>query len=199
MKRVFALIIGTLFLAAFASATSITPVECTVGGNTGGYSPAAGANSGSASFSCGGFTAPAGDYIDSVTVEVFNSFTGGAAGSNSFTFTWSNGISAFANTDTASGGIASTLYSGTPTSPISQFSSETNLVDHISGTSTLAFAGFTESVSIAGGTLASNGHLFADAFVTYDYLPSTTTPEPGTLAMIGSGLLGFGMLLRKRR
>jgi len=199
MKRVLVLIIGTLFLAAFAGATSITPVECTVNGNNGGYSPAAGANTGAAAFSCGGFTAPAGDYIDSVTVEVFNSFTGGAAGGNSFTFTWSNGISAFANTDTASGGIASTLYTGTPTNPISQFSSETNLLDSISGTSTTAFAGFTENVAIAGGTLDTNGHLFADAFVTYDYLASTTTPEPGTLAMIGSGLLGFGILLRKRR
>jgi len=199
MKRVLVLIIGTLFLAGFASAISVTPVECTVGGNNGGYSPASGQNSGSAAFSCGGFTAPAGTYIDSVTVEVFNSYTGGAAGGNSFTFTWSDGVSAFSNVDTASGGIASTLYTGAPTNPISQFSSEANLVDPISGTSTTAFSAFTENVSIAGGTLATNGHLFADAYVTYDYLPSSTTPEPGTLAMIGSGLLGFGMLLRKRR
>jgi len=199
MKRVLVLIIGILFLAGLASAISVGPTECTVAGNTGGWSGAQGANSGSASFSCGGFTAPTGTYIDLVTLTVTNSYTGGASGGNSFTFTWSNGVSAFSNTDTASGGIGSTLYTGNPTSPSSQFSSQTNLVDPISGTSTGSFAGFTESLSVAGGTLSGNGHLFGDVTVTYDYLPSSTTPEPGTLAMIGSGLLGFGMLLRKRR
>ncbi len=47
----------------------------------------------------------------------------------------------------------------------------------------------------SGGTNVTNGS--ATAVVTYDFSPTSKTPEPTTMLLFGSGLVGLG-LLRKR-
>lgn len=41
---------------------------------------------------------------------------------------------------------------------------------------------------------ASNGYVTA----TYDYVPSSVTPEPSSIALLGTGLLGIAGVIRKR-
>lgn len=52
-------------------------------------------------------------------------------------------------------------------------------------------------VSINNGTLISNGPV-TDSFI-FDYTPaSAVTPEPSSLFLLGTGLLGFAGVIKRR-
>ncbi len=66
-----------------------------------------------------------------------------------------------------------------------------------SGLQTFAGTSFTVAVSSAvtsGSVQTSTG----DVIVEYDYSVNSATPEPATLGLVGSALLGLGLLARKR-
>jgi PEP-CTERM motif len=77
----------------------------------------------------------------------------------------------------------------------------TFLSDYI-GSGTFSLSGSTLSGNtVTGGgsvsaTIISTGYLEAE--VDYTYTTPSSTPEPGTMALLGAALLGFGFVGRKR-
>jgi len=61
------------------------------------------------------------------------------------------------------------------------------------GTLTIFSCGNTGTPSLASSYPMTEGTLFLT-----DQIPTTTTPEPGTLSLFGSGLLGIGFWVRRR-
>jgi hypothetical protein len=66
----------------------------------------------------------------------------------------------------------------------------------LSGTSPVFYTGSVSTGYLAavGGTTDAGGY----ATVTYDYNPPSGTPEPGTLTLFGTGLLGLAGLVRRK-
>jgi hypothetical protein len=61
------------------------------------------------------------------------------------------------------------------------------------GTLTIFSCGNTGTPSLASSYPITEGTLFLT-----DQIPTTATPEPGTLGLFGSGLLGIGFWVRRR-
>ena len=196
MKKILGMLGAALILTVAASASPIT-TECTTGGNVGGASGANGSNTLSATFTCVGFTAPGGGMVTLAQLTMITSYTG-PNNPASFTYTWS-GAPNFPNEviNASSVGVDNqpTIFSGAPVNA----TSSTTVINATSGLggATFNLGGFNESVTVSGGTLSQNGSLFTRLYVTYDY--TTEVPEPATLSIMGTGLIGLGILLRKRR
>jgi len=59
---------------------------------------------------------------------------------------------------------------------------------------------YSSTFNYSGATPVSFFDVFLnfDGMYTISFSPSTATPEPGTLGMLGAGLLGVGFLLRRK-
>src|ERR1700730_3243609 len=60
------------------------------------------------------------------------------------------------------------------------------------------FVGFVSDTPITSVTFADNGSAF-DVINFSESAPATSVPEPGTLALMATGLLGMALLGRRRR
>jgi hypothetical protein len=70
------------------------------------------------------------------------------------------------------------------------------------GTITLAFGTLTQTVlsNTGGNTNASQStHAQFKDSITYDYTPAAPTPEPATMGLLGSALIGLGVFGKKVR
>jgi hypothetical protein len=63
------------------------------------------------------------------------------------------------------------------------------------------FVDFSAQGSILGGLENNDGGIASEWFATsdFDFIKARAVPEPGTLALMAAGLLGFGASLRRRR
>jgi hypothetical protein len=70
--------------------------------------------------------------------------------------------------------------------------------------STIAFAptftvGFREVVQITGGDTGSSSTIFSVSNTIYEQEPQNPIPEPTTFSLLGAGLLGLGLIARRKR
>jgi PEP-CTERM motif-containing protein len=68
------------------------------------------------------------------------------------------------------------------------------------GSSTFTFASVSIAINPADSqtTLLSSGQVGATPFVTFTYTVTSGTPEPGSMMLLGSGLLAAGLIGRKK-
>lgn len=125
----------------------------------------------------------------------YNSCTPESGGVSHDTVSWQN-LTALLN---GSGGTTSGVFTQTlncPSCDTSRFSAPgggTFTIDNIFGSAgyDAQLPGTYDLKSFSGAT--------AVADITYNYTPATSTPEPATLGLMGSALIGLGVLSKKLR
>ena len=212
-------LLGLFFGALFSMATlNATVVSCT---QSGGGNPATFTTGGSQAvlsdsiFTCPAFTIPAGDTLTSVSLQISNSFSQATVGqTNTIDFTYTiSGFDAVTALTTSSssnagsgdmggatdfGGIVSQAPGGATGctnggSPLLTDCSEITPV-----TTSFTVTG-SSSWQTAGPSLTSGGSDGFNVTEIYTYSAPSTVPEPASLMMIGGGLVGLAMLVRKRK
>jgi hypothetical protein len=222
MRKIL-LVVALTTLSGLAGATTLSTglLTCGAGGSVAG---ANGASSfGTAVLTCDQFNAlPVGDTLVSVTITLEDSFNQGnpSTGSpvpNAFDFTYTSldpdvslplgtapntcvaGVGALSNTclDVVSGDVSGgALYQlGDPITTFTEsyLGSGTFIVGSVSGS--------VDSSNLASSLLggASGGSLNSTALVTFTYqTPSGSAPEPGSMMLLGGGLLAAGLIGRKK-
>lgn len=199
MKKIFLLSLSLTACAILAQATTITCTVITGGAVSDGSNTAViagGTLSSTPVFNCGPIDAGAGNLLTNVFLQGASGFDGGPFGTTSGTTVVEvfNSDSPFNNgnnplTETMNGGNVSNSWN--PGIPF-QLGNTLN-----PGTQTLA--GFQVSLSsavTAGGPVGSST---AQMVLNYTSTPIQGTPEPATLGLMGSALLGLGFLVRRKK
>jgi hypothetical protein len=122
-------------------------------------------------------------------VWTFNTLSGTWSGSNTETVT--GGFSSSSNTPPVVPGVLDPPFTAAVVGP-GQINTTTLGV----GTSNFAGVNITALISITGGVISTTGDVFAQ--ITYS-TPTTGTPEPTTLGLMGGALLGLGFLARRNK
>lgn len=144
-------------------------------------------------------------------MEIVNSFSNGIPGqTNTIWFTYTvSGFDAVStltsyvssNASTASDGVASDLggilnQSGTGCAATAATLIVCNEITPVTTSLTVT----ASSAWVAGGLLMAGGSDGAAVMESYTYVPTVvSTPEPGGLVLLGSGLLGLGCFFRRKR
>ena len=184
MKKFTTLVLATVALGVSASAATIT-VNCTP------FPIQFGGGSGSGPISCPGFSAAG--TLAGASLTLYADYTFGGS-SNDIQLTFSVGAPAGVTWNQSSVVIDVTGgFSSSGSSPAVPYADAAT-----AGVSNAAFASaFNVGVSstvVSGSAGTSSG----GAQVTYTYNVISATPEPGTIALLGSGLIGLALAGRRR-
>jgi PEP-CTERM motif len=200
---------AALMITISASASSVQ-VSCSVAGANGANSFAA------TPLNCAQLTAVqlGSNVLDSVTIQLEDSWNGGAPQTNVFDFNYSLidpdvalANSALPNTCVTAGAGSSTSCEDVVTGnfiggTFYQLGNiiTTDLAFYVgSGNFTIADVSANVDSSVPTSSLTGAGQLGSLALVTYTYsAPTTGAPEPGSMMLLGSGLLVAGLIGRKK-
>ena len=184
MTKFLTLAIATAALSLSASAATIT-TNCTA-------FPIQFTNSaGSGTVSCAGFSA--GGTLTGASLALYADYTfGGASNDIKLQFT----VGAPAGVTWASSSVAIDVTGGfsssgsTPAVPVNDAAT--------AGISNANFAS-AFNVGVASSVVSgSAGTSSAGIQITYTYTPTGTTPEPGSITLLGAGLIGLAFVGRKK-
>jgi hypothetical protein len=196
---------GALALTLFASTASATFIEC----QTTGTQPGQIAFTGQPiTLACGSFAIPAGFTLTGVDLELLNDAQGPGGTGATVTWTWQSitGISQSGQQmnietapDSATFGPCSAL-PGSITTTCPSFLGP--YPQNLTGVTFNAVTIQVSATSGGAGLAPAGGDVSARLFIQYDVTPQVVVeavPEPITLSLVGGGLVGFGLLARKRR
>lgn len=211
------LLIGILFCVGIATAGSISETCLPGGAVLGGAGTPPLVPTISGDGVCAAFTIPSLQTLTSIVVSIQGDYSGGAGAGTGITNTlnWT-----YTLTDEGGGSVTAAGFAGTSTEQVQGNSSSgpftfngTGCAE--SGSSNTEFC--TTNVGISSGVIdafaiTAQGSWAAGSIglnpagvedfnisVTFNYLPTASIPEPASLLLVGSGLIGLGVLARRRR
>jgi hypothetical protein len=205
MSRNITVLLGALTLTLFASTASATFIDCQTMGSLPGQVPFTGQP---ITLACGPYAIPTGFALTGIDLELLNDAQGPSDTGATVTWTWYNimGISQSGQQmnietapDSATFGPCSAL-PGSITNTCPSF-----LGPYPLNLTNVTFNAVTVEVSAVGGGggVADAGDVSARLLIQYELTPDSVqidaTPEPIPLSLVGGGLLGVGLLARKRR
>lgn len=215
-RKLLGLAVGALLCAGVSSAASFFE-SCPPGGSTSGSASGAPIPPANGNGVCAAWTVPTGMTLSSVVVTIAGDYSLGAGPGTGVTNTlnWT-----YTLTDQGGGNISAAGFNGSSTEQVLGNSGSTNYTFTGAGcaqagtsqqeqctTGVFFTSGIVDSfaVTAAGtwginsqGLLSSGSENFAIS-VTFNYSPTASVPEPASLLMIGSGLIGLGVFARRKR
>jgi hypothetical protein len=151
-------------------------------------------NLGGWTFSATGFTTLTESPASAFTTSVATPFT--APATISFTGTWADSV------DTANGsGSAFVIASATNSTVIGEFKGSTSFADSVGTFHGIIYLGSSAPNTASGPEVIAQGSVETFGFATGGSITIDTSaiPEPASLTLFGTGLMGLGALLRRRR
>jgi hypothetical protein len=204
--KYFGIAVAALMMTISASASTLT-VNCSAEGGNGANTIS------TTALTCAQITNAqlAGNTLESVTIVLEDSFSQGNTGTNVFDFNYSNidpdvqlALGTSPNTCVTSGTGSSTTCEDIITGTIIGGNEyqlgnviASDLAAYVgSGVITVADVSANPDGSAPGSSLTGSGQLGSTAFVTYTF--TNGTPEPGSMILLGAGLLAVGAIGRKK-
>ena len=218
MKKTLLMVAVLTALSGLAGATTFTTalLGCGTGGSVAGVNGTA--SFGTTVLTCDQFNSmPAGDTLVSVTLTLEDSFSQGNpnTATNIFDFTYTNldpdlvlPLGTAPNSCISGAGAQSSscldVVSGNGSgggNPFQLGATITSFTENYLGSGTFVVGDVSAAADSLNpsSSLTASGQLGTTAFVTFTYqTPAGSTPEPGSMMLLGSGLLAAGLIGRKK-
>ena len=222
MNNKIGLLVGglVLLLVSTAGATTTSQVACGSVGSAGNGNVAfttmsaatvngsSVVSGGVATITCTGFTVPSGQTLDSLTVEVTDDANSSLGTNSQITWTWTytgelispqpNGLN---KENGSSSGFEFNTCVGSGTLSCNTLETFTTNTTYTAGgtTGSFIFKVTPSATGLGGDGLGLTGADSAAVAIQFTYGPTASVPEPASLLLIGSGLIGLGVFARRKR